>query len=521
MYKVLIADDELLVRIGLRSMIDWEAAGFDIVGEAGNGETAYEKYLGLRPQVLITDIKMPKKDGFWLIKKVREESPDVRIVVLTCHDEFDYVREALKLQVSDYVLKAEMEEDQITSIMERIKESLDEDGSVQQEASLEKEGEQLIGLLLDQNKPITAIQEEFKHLGMGWNQSRYCFLQMDFGSTLRLKKYTREQMVRILSACRQIVANRLGEKGIRCIIKQLGESLICFLEASALNQIRLDNEVKGLQDSVFQYFSIRFKSANSKIESSVEELHDNSDWIFEISDLMFYYEDGCHIVQGREEGGRACEILKRSDLVQWLCEAAEKGDEENIRECLERLRVSLICRHLSSMKAKLELIHTIDDILKQCSFYLQDQILDAVSIQKSVLEAEEVNQALESVEKFLKVLMGYIDNARVDSADVVIRKAVEYMEQNYREKLTLEEVAGYVGISKYYFSNLFKRICEINFSSYLNEIRINEAKKMLKNPQMNINQVADLAGYSDQQYFSKIFKKYTGMTVTEYRKQNS
>ena len=520
MYKVLIADDELLVRIGLKSMIDWEAAGFQIVGEAGNGESAYEKYLGLRPQVLITDIKMPKKDGLWLIKKVREENPEIRIVVLTCYDEFDYVREALKLQVSDYVLKAEMEEEQIEAIMKQIKEELDEEGTDELQPCPDNEGDRLIGLLLDQRKPIAEIQKEFQNLGMEWNQSRYCFLQLDFGTAVRTEKYTREQAARILSACRQVVGNRLGEKGIQCIIKQFGESLTCFLESGTLNQIRLENEVKGLQDSIFQYFNIHFKSANSRIETKVEMLHDNADWIYEIADLMFYYEEGSHIVQDLEEG-RNCEILRRSDLVRWLCEAAEKKDEETIRECLDRLRASSVCRQLSSMNAKLEMIHIIDDILKQCSIYLQEQSLDTVAIQKNILESEDVIQALESMEAFFKILIGCIDNARVDNADAVIRKAVEYMVQNYADKITLEDVAGYVGISKYYFSNLFKRICKINFSSYLNEIRINEAKKMLKNPQMNVNQVAELTGYSDQQYFSKTFKKYTGMTVTEYRKQNN
>lgn len=113
----MIVDDEIFVRIGLRSMIDWESIGFQIVGEAGNGEAAFEKFLALKPDLVFTDIKMPKKDGFWLIDKMKEVNPNIEIIVLSAYDDFHYVRKALKLQVSDYLLKAEMEEEQIKEMM--------------------------------------------------------------------------------------------------------------------------------------------------------------------------------------------------------------------------------------------------------------------------------------------------------------------------------------------------------------------------------------------------------------------
>lgn len=113
----MIVDDEMIVRIGLKSMINWQEIGFEIIGEAGNGEAAFEKYIALQPDIVISDIKMPKKDGLWLTQKIKEYNPETEIILLTCYDEFDYVRKALKFQVSDYLLKTEMEEQEIQQIM--------------------------------------------------------------------------------------------------------------------------------------------------------------------------------------------------------------------------------------------------------------------------------------------------------------------------------------------------------------------------------------------------------------------
>lgn len=121
----MIVDDEIFIRIGLRSMIDWEQIGFEIIGEAGNGEAGFEKFLALKPDLVFTDIKMPKKDGFWLIEQIKAVDEQVEIILLTAYDKFQYVRKALKLQIFDYLLKAEMEEEFILQLMVAKKEEMD------------------------------------------------------------------------------------------------------------------------------------------------------------------------------------------------------------------------------------------------------------------------------------------------------------------------------------------------------------------------------------------------------------
>lgn len=125
MYKVLIVDDEVLVRVGLKTTIDWEANGFTVVSEASNGEQGYEQYKKYMPDVIITDIKMPKKDGLWLVEKVRKENKNAIILVLTCYDEFSYARKALKFGADDYILKSEVEDEELVAVMQSVKKKID------------------------------------------------------------------------------------------------------------------------------------------------------------------------------------------------------------------------------------------------------------------------------------------------------------------------------------------------------------------------------------------------------------
>ena len=125
MYKVLIVDDEVLVRVGLKTTIDWEANGFMVVSEASNGEQGYEQYKKHIPDVIITDIKMPKKDGLWLVEKVRKENKSTIILVLTCYDEFSYARKALKFGADDYILKSEVEDEELVAVMQSVKKKIE------------------------------------------------------------------------------------------------------------------------------------------------------------------------------------------------------------------------------------------------------------------------------------------------------------------------------------------------------------------------------------------------------------
>ena len=124
--KILIVEDEVLVRCGLRSMVNWEKLGLDVIGDASNGKEALEIYEKEKPDIVMTDIKMPVMDGLELIEKIREQDQSTRIVLLTCYEEFSYLMRAMKLGVSDYILKLKMKPDEIEKAMEKVCKELEQ-----------------------------------------------------------------------------------------------------------------------------------------------------------------------------------------------------------------------------------------------------------------------------------------------------------------------------------------------------------------------------------------------------------
>ncbi|NLK28443.1 MAG: response regulator transcription factor [Clostridiales bacterium] len=521
MYKVMIVDDEMLVRIGVKALINWQDLGFEIVAEASNGLSAFEKYVALKPDVVITDIKMPKQDGLWLTKKIKEHNPKTEIILLTCYDDFSYAKEAIKLKVSDYILKAEMEEEELKSILLEKKKKLDATigknaGSGEDKFLMKKQQEALLGLLLSSNRSIDLVRKEFAKANLEWNTRSYCFLQFDFRASLKSEKNSEDQIANIITACLELIVNKFKDEDAEIFYKQFGKSITCFIMAHNLNELKLQKWISYLYSSIKQYFNIGFKSANSPIKDTIEEAREYLNWIFEASDYLFYLSDGEHLTKETMHRRSEVQFINNSSMVKEICKCIEEADSEAVNRMVKQIEKMIDEHRGNSLEVKLELSHMINDIFKRFDVFFQDD-KDVFAFQKKLMNAEELREAMGIIVDFVNNVNQEITNSRSDNTDIRIKKAVQYIEDNYGNKITLDDIAGHVGISKYYFSVLFKKEKGITFSNYLNSVRIEKAKQLLKNPQVTVNDVAYEFGFNDPQYFSKTFKKYTGMTVTEYR----
>ncbi|HHV12392.1 MAG TPA: response regulator [Clostridiales bacterium] len=520
MYKIMIVDDEMLVRIGVKALIDWQELGFEIVAEAGNGQTAYEKYVALKPDLVITDIKMPKQDGIWLTKKIKEYNPNTEIIFLTCYDDFTYAKEAIKLRVSDYILKAEMEEEELRKILLEKKKKLDvlggqKPGIQKDNPLMKKQQEYLLGLLLSSNRSNELVREEFMKAQVEWNTRKYCFIQFDFRSSLKNEKNADYQIANIISACLELIVNKFQDEEVEVFSKQFGKSITCFLMSSNLNEIKIQKCIDYLKSSFKQYFNISYKSVNSPVTSTIEGTREYLGWIFAASDYLFYIREGEHLTKETMHQSEGSFIYDAA-MVKEFCQYIEEADLDAIFGKIDDLEKLLDRQRSNSLEVKLELSHMVNDIFKRFDSCFQED-KDVFDFQKRIINSEELREAIEIIRDFLKNIIAENSANRADNAEILIKKAVQYINDHFNKKVTLEDISGYVGISKYYFSVLFKKEMDITFSSYLNSVRIDKAKQLLKNPQMTINDMVDEVGFNDAQYFSKTFKKYVGMTVTEYR----
>ena len=526
MYKVMIVDDEIFVRIGLRSMIDWESIGFQIVGEAGNGEAAFEKFLALKPDLIFTDIKMPKKDGFWLIDKIREANPNIEIIVLTAYDDFSYVRKALKLQVSDYLLKAEMEEEQVKEMMIKRRNEMEErQGRGKKESAsydIEQEKELLLGLMLNKQKPIEMLKEKFQVMNITYQEYCFCLVQFDFSSSLKERKGMIEQDTSLLFACKQLINASFLERYEYCFTKQFGKSITCLLISKKMRNEDVIGMIKEIRKSTYRYFNISFKSINSLIQCELEEARKDVDWFYQATDSLFLLKNGEHIFQeNRRDHIDEREVQQQNiytrEQVERLVEKLCFGQEESAKKIIQEMKAECKCWKGTSINLKLRLVQFTNYFYQSCMGYLKGEENNILEYQRALIHSIDLEEAFSILEKYQKSVVEEIREQNIDDVELLVQKAVSYVEKYYAEKLTLEEVANYVGISRYYFSNLFKKTKKIGFSTYLNQVRIEHAKKLIFDPKLSIVEVANAVGFHDQPYFSKIFKKYTGMTVTEFR----
>lgn len=521
MYKIMIVDDEMLVRIGVKSLINWQELGFEIVAEASNGQSAYEKYVALRPDIVITDIKMPKQDGLWLAKKIKEDNPNTEIIFLTCYDDFSYAKEAIKLKVSNYIIKAEMEEEELRKILLDKKNKLDalgelSGGNENSKLLLRKQQEHLLGLLLSDNRSNELVLEEFEKANVEWNTKRYAFIQFDFRTGLKNDRDVNYHTANIIAACMELIINKFQDEDVEIFSKQFGKSVTCFLMAHNLNELKIQKCIDNLQGSIKQYFNIGFKSANSPITDTIEATRNHLHWMFQVSDYLFYISDGEHLTKETMKKNSDGQFISDATMVKEFSKLIEDGDSQGIYKKIDELEKHLDQLRGNSLEVKLELSHMINDILKRFDAFFQEDN-DVFVFQKKVINAEELKEVIDIIREFVMNLIDEFVTNRVDNSELLIKKAVQYINDNYNKKISLEDIASYVGISKYYFSVLFKKEMDITFSNYLNTVRIEKAKQLLKNSQITINDMFYEVGFNDSQYFSKIFKKYVGMTVTEYR----
>ncbi|MDR0885825.1 MAG: response regulator [Clostridiales Family XIII bacterium] len=536
MYKVIIADDEVLVRIGLKSMIDWASIGFEIVGEASNGLSAYEKYIALKPDVVITDIKMPQKDGLWLTTKIKEMNPQTEIIILTCHDEFDYVREALKLHVSDYILKAEMEEDEIHNLMQKKKEQLDlQYQSVENTNAISDQedticevkysDDDIISRMLESKSSAEDIREALSQREQNLQHKKYCFLFFDFSAAMIDPAYTDEKAENVIKACAELISNKFSENGTLLQLMNrdaFTRSIFCCYIGDNAKESLIEQSIAEVSSSIKQYFGLTIKTANSKIMHHLEETMVASTWLQYAENRMFYAENGIHLTLDHhviETGINAdSDTHLDKNLHKKMSSLILEADQERANLEIDSLAEVLQMRQKDAFATKLYLAHLLNDVIAELNVYLGDDS-ERYDVQKDILETIELSQAIRMMKRTISQLIDTIVAQRIDNSEVIIRKAVHYIQSHFDKKISLDDVAGHVGISKYYLSTLFKKEMNVNFSVYLNQIRIEKAKELLKNPNTTVTSIYTELGFSDQQYFSRTFKKMTGMTITEYRAQ--
>ena len=377
MYKVLFAEDELLVRLGLQNSIPWSKYEMEVAALADNGMEAYRLFEEIHPDILITDLRMEGMDGLELVKRVREIDKECAIVVISCLNDFETLRKLIPYNINAYVLKASISIDEVCNVLEQTKEYLISIGRTAKKVipDLEKPEDIISKYLL--GDVVISLEDDFEifeHLLLfsleEENKDKINKLAMDFIYELVNRQIPGEMLV------------------------PLKDKEFCVFYRST--EKKMDERIKRINNSIGDFLGVRFKITHSS-----------------------------------------------------------RRKAENLKDWFDRA-------------------------------YVQQ----------------------------------YDINIDENSGKALIQKSIEYMQEHFRESLTLTDISRTIGLSVSYFSYLFKQETGKNYIEYLNEIRLLATMKDLMNTDEKVVVVAQKNGFQNLEYFSRYFKKQTGESPARWRKLN-
>lgn len=535
-YTILLVDDESAVREGIRTCTPWERYDFKVVGEAGNGIEALEMIEELHPDVVITDIKMPYLDGMQLIKEIRRSHPPVTIIIISGYDEFTYAQQAIRYDVSEYVLKPVTSED-ICNLLERTKKSLDED----------------IIRIQDQNR--------LKNL---YNQALPLIREKFLVSLLT--PVHQIPNTSLIAKAKDYGFNLEGDEFIVATFETDHDKQDDPLEAMALLEVTMDVLQKEGSDLVFQFENqiVVIFTANSHGEGQydslfrkqtfrkVEQLHSYLEKYFPFP-MVIGVGNLVHLPSAISQSYmQALEALNYSSfypeqhilVISDLEKPDTKEDKSLLQEFLSNVIISV------KLGTEEQVVESVNELFGERVATLpieglQAILLDISSSLNALAESYDYNlfhlggdgdsrafftelgslntlgKARRWLTKIAIATRTAISGQRENSHIQFVQEAKSLIAKHFTESgFCLDQVCEMIGVSPSYFSSTFKREIGISFVQYLTTMRMTRAKELLVKSEGKTYEIAQAVGFTEPNYFSFCFKRYEGVSPSQYRQAN-
>lgn len=532
MLKVLIIDDETLIRRGLQEIIDWGDLGFQIAGEASDGELGLELIQSVKPEVVVTDIKMPYMDGLQMIDACCLEGVKTRYIILSGYDEFDYAKKAMKNGVMHYLLKPVSQKELIQVLLQIREEIESEEQNTVYLQTLEKK--------LQENYEI--LREKFIHDLVTAKLSMRQLVEKDL-EYYQIKFDSRYFAIILFEADNRSEDTTYSENSEKD--RQKLRMIICDTAAKVLKRHHLEFVFSGYEDEViFAVNSVGAQELERGVLKEVSIMVRNvtehsisagvSSTAVGINKLPVLYRqaqaalkyklfegDGSILFYSDMDNSYKAKYFFPYDKAKLLIYSVIDCDKEKAIVILDSIVEEVDSRKDLSP-------HHIYRMFTEILFLLR-KALDEAGVNIEQIEKEDVlssqvitsKRTLEELRVWINGIINntvnYLQKRLSNTTNENIDKIILFIRTHYAEDITLETISKRFYIEPTYFSKLFKKATGQTYLTYLTEIRIQRACELLRNPDTKVYEIAEKVGYEDQRYFSQIFRKYTKMTPTEYK----
>lgn len=510
MYRVLIAEDEDIIRRGLAHIVERLELDLSEILEASNGMEALETARQEKPQIIITDIRMPEMNGLTFIEKIRETLPDTELIILSGYSEFEYARKAITLGVSEYLLKPIDKEKLRVSLTEAIR-------------RLEQQEQRRAALEQERSSYLLEIKRLQKALLWKILSGRYSaeLIKSELKNT-HIQFENPEFLVLSAKCCRTAESgdSLSGLSGLEALLSQFPNVL--WLDAEYGYRYFLLNpekpqssELVRLLEGLDRYTASLFHDKKELMQIGVSQWGQRHDLPLLIQQARYTLDlrllsfgPNCF----RYDSRRFCKAPHTQDALHGksILDAFRDGGAERVSQAVKKYYKDLLNVADVTPEYLIADIKLVEKIIQP-----DDPSLE----QKEPLEfllsvSDTLSDFMDSITvRFLSLLgkrESYYSNSSVDYA-------IHYMETHYQKDLNLVYLSNLISMNTNYFSTLFKKKTGMSFVSYLQMVRIRRAQELLKDPAMKIYEVAADSGFQDEKYFFKIFKKVTGLTPNEFK----
>jgi two-component system response regulator YesN len=539
MIKLLIADDEEVILYGYKNAIDWEKHGVEVVGLAENGVQALELAIDKKPDIVMTDIVMPKMNGIQLITSLKEMYPKIRTIIMSGHDEFEFAKSAIQNGVSNYLLKpvrTEMILEEVLRLKVEIEEELkkrkvNEEMRKKLLESIPLLRAQYMNTLLNSiSLEEQAVEEKLAYLDINISSKNVGLMVIQLDSyapkskPLNLEEFYAEYM-QIKEICYEV----MGRDKYYFVFEDRNDRMVVFLNYDK-NIIDMDyvefmtSEAEKIQnkiqDKLGETASIgisKNKSSISMIGQAYKEAISALEHRFFMGNNSIVFIGDVHIVTD--------EILDYpQEIEDEIIKAIRMGNYENTCNLINAF-FSAIGKPEKKSKKDIYSIATIliNSIYRSLikldnseSDEFNRTLLRAI---KDFQEKEVVTFAniIDELKKTLYIITRKINSDRDIRKNSLVQNAVEYIQKNISKDVSLQTVADAVYISPNYLSSLFKENFSESFKDFVIRVKIEKAQELLQTTDLKVKQVADAVGYNDCRYFTKTFKKITGKCPEEFK----
>lgn len=543
MVKVYLVEDEIIIRQSIKNSIDWEKEGYEFVGDASDGELALPVILKEKPDILITDIRMPFMDGLELSRMVKAELPDIKIVILSGYDDFEYAKQAIKIGVAEYLLKP------VSSavLLEHLSEIAEKVRDEREDLALKKvyyqemqENEEFIkmkflGELISGKMSLADALEKGKRFHMNLSGPFYRIILFKFIQEDRVKAGQSEDLARAYAA----VGNYVD--GLKDVFRfQRGVEGWAFLLTSVEEDMEAQTErfIEGLKEVIAPFEALTWFGGIGSEAARLRELR----YSFREADKAFagrFVQEPNQIISVEQLNYEQLDNEFDANIFgeinqfdQIITRFLSSGSREEVESFVGALFTEISEDHFRSLMIRQYIIMDIyATVLAFCKKLRKDTGADgeAAGQMESLRENEEIlKRAVSTAESVddIKAYIGTLLDHAIELRNTVsgrrysdiIQTAKKRIEQDYMsEDISLNSVAAEVCMSPSYFSSVFSKEMGKTFIEYLTEVRMEKAKQYLACSSMKTSEISYEVGYKDPHYFSYIFKKTQGCTPKEYR----